>query len=340
MMSSESQPPPAPYLDRGLSRQLVFNQLAVGYTIWSGGYGAQILSSNIHLDRPAVWLVGSFGALPILAANRAIEKSEAPLFTNLNLSTNSIVQRLFGDTKQPAFALGVSILLALLTAVCEEITFRGGVLASLAQYAADHGYAATLQEGVPFGAAASTVLFAVGHLPVLGGLANFFTLDTLVLFGLQLCTGGSFAAIFLLTGDLTAAVVAHFLYDLYTLYETHLVVTDQIAYSKAPLPPLPQQSLAAMRWRMARGKSFVDDARSAFLLMDGNRDEQISEAELRVGLYSLGLKRDGTKLRSDFAVADTDQSGAIDFDEFLEFVGGAETDSSRAIKASLLGVRA
>ena len=46
------------------------------------------------------------------------------------------------------------------------------------------------------------------------------------------------------------------------------------------------------------------------------------------------------KLRSDFALADTDRSGAIDFDEFLEFVGGAESEASRAIKGSLLGVRA
>ena len=87
---------PAPYLDRALSRQLVFNQLAVGYTIWTGGYGAQILSNDVHLDRPAVWLVGTLGALPILAVNRAIEKSDASIFTGLNLSTNSIVQRLFG----------------------------------------------------------------------------------------------------------------------------------------------------------------------------------------------------------------------------------------------------
>jgi membrane protease YdiL (CAAX protease family) len=331
---------PAPYIDGALSRQLVFNQLAVGYTVWTGGYGAQILSNQVHLDRPATWLIGTLSALPLLAVNRAIEKSDAPIFTGLNLSTNSIVQRLFGEIRQPVFALAASIFLALLTGVCEEIVFRGGVLAGGAQYAVDHGNAATLPEGVPFGVASSTFFFAVGHLPFFGGLANFFSLDTAVLFGLQLFTGGSFALIFLLTGDLTAAIVAHFLYDLYILYETHLVVTDQIAYSKAPLPPLPQQSLTAMRWRMVKGKEFVDEARSAFLLMDTNRDEQISEVELRTGLYSMGLKLDSNKLRSNFALADTDQSGDIDFDEFLEFVGSAKSEASQAIKGSLLGVRA
>lgn len=336
------QPPQQqmPYLDRGLSRQLIFNQLAVGYTIWTGGLGAQILNKQVHLDSPSLWALGLIGALPILGLGRAIEKSENPVFTQLNLSTNSIVQRLFGEMKQPLFALVVSGLLALLTGVCEEIVFRGEILPSLAAYAVDQGYASTLREALPLGVASSTVLFAVGHLNFLGGLAGFFSRDTLVLFLLQLATGGSFALLYVLTGDLTAAIVAHFLYDLYTLYETHLVVTDQIEYSRSPLPPLPQQSLAAMRWRMTNGRAFVDESRRAFLLMDANRDEQISIAELRAGLYSMGLKLDETKLRSSFQLADTDASGDIDFDEFLEFVGASESEASTAIKGSLLGVRA
>ena len=248
---------PRPYLDRGLSRQLVFNQLAVGYTIWTGGVGAEILEKQVHLDNPLLWLVGTLGALPILALGRAIEKSDSPLFTTLNLSTNDVVERLLGEVKQPVFALVASALLALLTGVCEEIVFRGGVLPSLANVAVMQGYAGTISDGVPFGAAASTVLFSAGHLPFLGlaqgeaGVRNFFSVDTLVLFGLQLATGGSFALLFVSTGSLTTAIVAHFLYDLYTLYATHLLVTDQIAYSKSPLPPLPQQSLASMRWRHA-----------------------------------------------------------------------------------------
>ena len=260
-----SASPPTPYLDRGLTRQLVFNQLAVGYTIWTGGFGAEVLAKQVHLDDPKLWLIGTLGALPILALGQAIEKSDSPLFTTLNLSTNDVVERLLGGTKQPAFALVVSVLLALLTGVCEEIVFRGGILPSLASYAVDQGYSSTLVEAVPFGVVASTVLFSAGHLPFLGllqgeaGLRNFFSVDTLVLFGLQLATGGSFALIFIGTGSLTSAIVAHFLYDLYTLYATHLAVTDQIAYSKSPLPPLPQQSLAAMKWRMSKGRNYVDE---------------------------------------------------------------------------------
>lgn len=118
------------------------------------------------------------------------------------------------------------------------------------------------------------------------------------------------------------------------------MVTDQIAYSKSPLPPLPQQSLAAMRWRMTEGRQYVDEARRAFLMMDANRDDAISQAELRLGLASMNLKLSRKQMGTSFAIADADASGEIDFDEFLEFVGGAEDEASSTIKASLLGVRA
>ena len=54
----------------------------------------------------------------------------------------------------------------------------------------------------------------------------------------------------------------------------------------------------------------------------------------------MGLQLDQSRLVSSFAAADSDESGDIDFDEFLEFVGVAESEASRAIKGSLLGVRA
>ena len=112
---------------------------------------------------------------------------------------------------------------------------------------------------------------------------------------------------------------------------------------------------------------YVDEARRAFLMMDTNRDEAISQPELRAGLASLGLTLSGKQLKTSFVIADADSSGEIDFDvcdgiptgasccsllgvtfwcsnpvlqEFLEFVGGAETEASKAIKDSLLGVRA
>lgn len=214
ILMAEQPKQQTPYLDRDLSRQLVFNQLAVSYPIWSGGIGAQILNNQVHLDNPIVWLLGIIGALPILGVGRAIEKSPAPLFTTLNLSTNNIVERLFGEEKQPAFALVVSVFLALLTGVGEEILFRGQIFPALCNYGVEHGYATTLREAIPFGATTSTIAFAFGHLPFFGGLANLFSRDSLVLFALQLATGATFMACFLLSGDLTTPIVAHFLYDL------------------------------------------------------------------------------------------------------------------------------
>ena len=86
--------------------------------------------------------------------------------------------------------------------------------------------------------------------------------------------------------------------------------------------------------------SFVTQARRAFLLMDTNRDEEISRGELRMGLSAMGLRLEERKLTAAFADADADGSGNVDFDEFLEFLGEAKSEDAQAIKRSLLGVRA
>ena len=59
-----------------------------------------------------------------------------------------------------------------------------------------------------------------------------------------------------------------------------------------------------------------------------------------MGLYSLGLKLEESKLGLAFQLADSDSSGGIDFDEFLIFVNQSKVKASQAIKKSLLGVRA
>ena len=72
--------------------------------------------------------------------------------------------------------------------------------------------------------------------------------------------------------------------------------------------------------------------------MDTNRDGTVSRAELRVALYSYGIKLSAPQSAAVASAADTDASGGIDFDEFLTFVG-PEGDAAEAIKRSLLGVR-
>ena len=81
---------------------------------------------------------------------------------------------------------------------------------------------------------------------------------------------------------------------------------------------------ASVRVRVCFLAAYVDEARRAFLLMDLNRDEAISQAELRAGLASLGLTLSGKQLAKSFAIADADASGEIDFDEFRAM--GAELE--------------
>mmetsp|Transcript_148492 Transcript_148492/g.262181 ORF Transcript_148492/g.262181 Transcript_148492/m.262181 type:complete len:426 (-) Transcript_148492:82-1359(-) len=337
MMQSGAEKGDAPFVNTRLFRQFVRNQLLLGYPIWTDGFGARLLAEQVHVDRPELWLLGVIGSLPIVAVGRAIETSDKAVFTDLNLSTKMVVMRLFGSKAQPVLALVVSIFLCALTGVVEEIIFRGGVLAAIAGWAVDNGFAANLREGEPLGVILSSLLFALGHINLAGGLSALVTLDTLTLFGLQFVTGLSFALLYVITGELTVPIIAHFLYDLYTLYETHLVLTDQIAYSEKVNP---KQSVNAFKWGVLKGEKFVEEARRAFFLMDTNRDEVLSTSELRMGLFSMGLKLNEQKFQSLFESADTDGSNDIDFDEFLEFVATADIDaSSQESKRSLLGVR-
>ena len=351
---------PAPFLDLQLASRLALTQAIVGVTVYNDGWGETLLKTQVHLDSPNAWLLGVIGSLPICAVGAAIERSDSPLFQNINLSTNALVTRLFGTKAQPVFALAVSVILCGLTGVVEEVLFRGGIVPSTAQWAAAHGVAFTsgdggaalsIRDGLPFGVVASSIFFSVGHLNFLS--RAFVSRDTLVLFLLQLYTGLCFAGLYVATGDLTVPILAHFLYDLFTFYETHLTVTDQILYSEQPFQwALPKFSTTTtsssssssssslllsptvLKWRLFRGKEFVVNVRRQFLLMDTDRDGVVSRSELRIGLYGLGLRL----VDSDFSSADADGSGQIDFDEFLDFVATARTEAAETINnASLLG---
>lgn len=314
-------------------RQLVGNQLLIGIPIWSGGFGAQALANDLHFDNLLAAVLGLSGGLALVALGSFIEKSDASIFTDLNVATKLTVLRLFGTKPRPIVAFMIGVALCALTGVVEETIFRGSILPSIAQWAVDNSLAKSLQDGVPFGLLGSTLLFGLGHIsPVL-------SFDTLVLFCLQLATGFSFGFLFVLTGNLASPIIAHFLYDLYTLYETHLSVTDQIAYAESADMPV---GASESKWRSLKGDEFVDLARQAYFLTDTNRDGQISPSELRMAFFSMGLKVDEEQTKSAFERADLDGSGEIDFDEYLDFLANSEgeaTEVAKRIKLSLLGVR-
>ena len=294
--------PTGPVVNKAMIRSIIINQIVVGYSIWlTNGDGRALLSAT-QFD-PTSLVVGAAGGLAVIAVGRFIEKSPNPLFAELNLSTNMLVLRLFGPRPQPIVAGVVSLAIATLVALTEETVFRGVVTSRLAE-----------NLGALPGAGCAILLFALGHINPLA-----LGKETLLLFALQVFTGTSFTLLAFATGGLAAPIVAHCLYDWYTFYESHLAVTGQMEYSVE--------------------EGGRDDAlKREFRFIDTNRDGKISPDELRIALFSFGIKTDDATAKATFAAADTDSSGDVSFDEFARFVKTGDGDASKAFKRGLLGV--
>jgi len=70
---------------------------------------------------------------------------------------------------------------------------------------------------------------------------------------------------------------------------------------------------------------------------DTNRDGKLQPSELRIALYSYGIKTSDDEARDTFDAADADGSGGIDFGEFVDYVKSGDGDASKAFKRGLLG---
>lgn len=318
-----------PVVNLGLVRQTLLNQILIGSTIWTGGAGAQALAKSATFG-PTSLLFGIAGFVPLFLFSRRIETSESSAVADLNLSTNMLVLRLFGDKPQPLVAFGVSALLGAVTGLVEETTFRGQLLPILS----------AKFDSLPVGCLLSTLLFAALHvnpLSLFNNRGEGFK-DALVLVVYQLVTGSIFATLFLLTNNLAVPIIAHSLYDCYVFLAAHLQVTTQMEYArKESLMPVAPSSTEA-KWRQKRGDRFLLGARESFFLADINRDGVLSREEVRIALYSYGVRLTAEESARVTQAADTDQSGTVSFSEFLEFVGPSG-DPGKAIKSSLLGVK-
>jgi len=321
--------------DRGginwsVAGQSALNQLVIGISIFTGGDGAQLLERSASWT-PDALVLGVLAAAPLIALSRFIESSEAYILSGLNLSTNMAVLRFLGPKPLPLQAGVVSLALASLTGVVEEVTFRGQILPALANRVGGGSLAV--------GAVLSATLFAVLHTNPLsffkGGEA---TLDNIVLLLLQIVNGGMFCVAFLLTGqNLAVPIVAHAIYDFYTFYKTHLVdVAGQMAYAQESRLMWSKSSKIEAKWASQRGDDFVLGVKQSFYQMDTNRDGLLSRKELRIALFAYGINLSVVQSAKVAAAADTDNSGLIDLDEFLEFVGPTGS-TGKAVRNSLYG---
>lgn len=310
--------------------QSLANQALIGSTIWTGGSGYRTLLDHAHFDATSA-ILGVLGAVPLVAVSRKIETSENPLVSGLNLSTNAAVLNYFGPTLRPVGAAGASLLMACFTGLVEETVFRGQSMPALAN---QFGGGDLL-----VGAALSTLLFAALHTNPLGFFKSREAfVDNATLLALQLFNGGALAALYLASGNLAVAIVTHSIYDFYTFYKTHVVdVAGQMEYARAEaLMPTCSTSRVERRWMEERGEEWLTAAKQSFFLMDTNRDGMLSRKELRISLYGYGVYLTKEQSARVKLAADADDSGAISFDEYLEFIGPTGS-SYKAVRYTLLG---
>jgi len=327
-------PPPAPFLNKRLFAQLIVSQLTIfGFAYFqTGGATLATLLQNSHFDSPTAIALGVAAALPLIGLNRVVEESDAEELASINLSTDLLAYSLFGKNTQPAFALFVSAVMCTITGVVEETVFRGQVMPNVFLGLAANGWVTSPHTGIAAAAVLSSVLFAAGHLNIGGGFRYLVSPEARALFTLQFFNGLTFATLFGLTGDLTAPIVAHALYDLSALYGTHMRVTKQLSYAEEQAG--------------GRPKTPMDAARRAFYLMDRNKDGFVSPRELRIGLYSFGIFAPTGFSDKVFKKVDRDGDGLIDAKEFEKTLQSsvgpnqsAEEAATNTIKRSILGVQ-
>mmetsp|Transcript_16760 Transcript_16760/g.34537 ORF Transcript_16760/g.34537 Transcript_16760/m.34537 type:complete len:413 (-) Transcript_16760:2450-3688(-) len=327
---SDESPNSSPAINIPLITRNLANQALLGSTIWTGGNGLTILTEETRFGTGAL-VLGVLGVIPLVALSRAIETSESPLVSGLNLSTNMAVLRLFGPTSQPILAFFASLLMAASTGLVEETLFRGQ---SLPFFAVTYG-----NGDVWVGVFLSTLLFAVLHtnpLAFFKGKEAFVDNSALLL--LQMINGGIFALLYLFTGNLVVPIISHTLYDLYIFYKTHLVdVAGQMEYAKEEaLMPICSSNRIEEKYVTKYGEEWLKEMKESFYLMDTNRDGELSRKELRIALYSYGINLSKLESEEIKEAADIDGSGYIDFDEYLEFVG-PNGSSTKAVRNTLLG---
>lgn len=306
-------------------------QLLIGATIFNGGPGAEVLSAHGHFDAAATWVLGVAAAIPLIQLGRKVETSESQEWVELNAATNQLALRIFGARQQPLTALVVCGALGALVGTVEETLFRGQVLPAMAQYFADHGHGT--YEALLMSVLASSVAFGAAHISIFSGLDSVMSKSTAATLAMQSGAGLWLALVALMPGaGLGAAIVAHGVYDAYTLFSTHMIVTGQYSHA-AELARDTASTAAARAWRSRKGQPWVERCAYAFHLLDMDRSGGLSEIELRTGASTHGVELNDGLLHAHFAHL-TPAHADIGFGEFLKLVEESEQQQSEAAAAA------
>lgn len=168
---------------------------------------------------------GCLASIPMLAGRQVIQNSDDCDASSLNFATTNMVLCLFGrrksvlNPKASAYThvFLLSVLIAISSGVSEEIIFRGYIPTAIS----------AMTRSLHLALLGQAVLFASGHLSRNAQLG-----ENKINWSLQFFSGIWYGVLYLITGgDIFPCIIAHILYDVYTLCETWTRVNDQLDYT-------------------------------------------------------------------------------------------------------------
>jgi membrane protease YdiL (CAAX protease family) len=251
---------------------------------WNGG--TEFFSFWDFQVTPLRLVEGVLAAVPMIYLGTQIEKSDDRDASQLNFSTMNMVMSLFGRRKHGhrddsasyppetpmMHAMSLSIALAVITGVSEEIVFRGILPSAMFHFA----------QSVPVTLVGQSLLFGLGHLSPKATLG-----ENKVISGLQAFNGLWYGLTYLAAGgDILPCIIAHALYDIHVFMETWMTINEQMDYTEfAVLERLDPDDEVEIRRIKQEAPSLTTEtlahARRFFYAFDYEHKDSLSKSDVK-----------------------------------------------------------
>lgn len=230
---------------------------------------------------------GIIAAAPMIFLGAQVEKSDDRDASHVNFSTMDMVMSLFGrrehvhkdgDTSYPPetpmmHAMSLSVALAVITGLSEEVVFRGIIPSAIFH----------LAQSVPITLVAQSLLFGLGHLSPQASLG-----ENKVISGLQATNGLWYGLVYLATGgDILPCIIGHALYDIHVFMETWMSINEQLTYTEEAVLKIlsPEDEIEIRRIKQEAGPRLSTEtlahARRFFYAFDYEHQESLSKSDVK-----------------------------------------------------------
>lgn len=230
---------------------------------------------------------GVAAAAPLIYLGTQVEQSDDRDASHVNFSTMNMVMSLFGRKEHEhkdesishppetpmMHALSLSIALAVVTGLSEEIVFRG-VLPSAMFYFA---------QSVPVTLFSQSLFFGLGHYS-----SQATPGENKVISGLQAVNGLWYGLVYLAAGgDILPCIIAHILYDIHVFMETWMNINVQMDYTEAAVLErlTPKDEIEIRRIKQEAGPSLSTEtlahARRFFYAFDYDHQDSLSKSDVK-----------------------------------------------------------